>query len=150
MADTFGLSVAAWSPLAGGVLSGKFTRGDEGPSQSRLDRSQISERDLAIAHDVQAAADETGASPSQVAIAWTTARSRSIHPIVGARRLDQLEDNLAAARLVLPEEVVRRLDEASAISLGFPHDFISGTSAWIYGEAGQRVEPRNDRGRSGP
>jgi aryl-alcohol dehydrogenase-like predicted oxidoreductase len=141
MASAFDLSVAAWSPLAGGVLSGKFTRGDA-PSQSRVKSENISEHDLQIARAVQDVAEEIGATPSQVAIAWTMSRSPSIHPIVGARRVDQLEDNLAAAGVTLPEGAAQRLDEVSAITLGFPHDFIRDTAGWLYGDAGERVEPR--------
>src|SRR4029079_18143292 len=93
MARSLGLGVTAWSPLAGGVLSGKYTPA-EGPSgASRLNRTDISPRELAVATAVQAVADEIGATPPQVAIAWTTARWPGIHPILGARRVDQLVEN---------------------------------------------------------
>jgi aryl-alcohol dehydrogenase-like predicted oxidoreductase len=136
MARTLGLSVAAWSPLAGGVLSGKFTRGDTAGGTAggtRVDRSAISERDLAIARTVDAVADGLGWSSSQVALAWTRAHNPDVHPIVGARRLDQLTDNLAAADRVLPADAVAKLDEVSAIELGFPHDFITSTREFVYG-----------------
>ena len=97
MADASGLSIAAWSPLAGGLLSGKFTRGDT-PTGTRVTAGGISERDLAIARAVQGVADTIGATPSQVAIAWTMSRHPAVHPIVGARRLDQLADNLQRRR----------------------------------------------------
>jgi len=138
MADELALSIAAWSPLAGGRLTGKFTReGDGGPS--RVARGDVSERDLSIARHVDAVADELGVTSSQVALAWTMTSRPSIHPIIGARRLDQLHDNLAAAELNLPEEAVRRLDEASAIELGFPLDFIDATRNFVYGAAGERA-----------
>jgi aryl-alcohol dehydrogenase-like predicted oxidoreductase len=139
MADALGLSIAAWSPLAGGILSGKFSRGIE-PGDTRVDASKIAERDLGIARVVDAVADELGVSSSQVALAWTRARRPSVHPIIGARKLDQLTDNLAAVDLVLPEEALTRLDEASAIELGFPHDFIAGTRDFVYGPVGLRVD----------
>ncbi len=139
MADALGLSVAAWSPLAGGILSGKFSRGAD-PGSTRVDADKISERDLGIARVVDAVADELGVSSSQVALAWTRARRPSVHPIVGARKLDQLTDNLAAVDLVLPDEALTRLDEASAIELGFPHDFIAGTREFVYGPVGLRVQ----------
>ena len=138
MADALGLSIAAWSPLAGGILSGKFSRGLE-PGETRVDASKISERDLGIARVVDAVADELGVSSSRVALAWTRARRPFVHPIIGARKLDQLTDNLAAVDLVLPDEAVARLDEASAVELGFPHDFITGTREFVYGPAGLRV-----------
>jgi aryl-alcohol dehydrogenase-like predicted oxidoreductase len=131
-ATTFGLSTAAWSPLAAGLLTGKFTRGDhDGPS--RVDRASVKERDLTIARAVDAVADELGTTSSRVALAWTRAHRPTVHPIIGARRLDQLTDNLAAVDLELPAEVVRRLDEVSAIEPGFPHDFMASTREFVFG-----------------
>jgi len=143
MADALGLSVAAWSPLAGGILSGKFSRATGGAGQAgdtRVDAGKISERDLGIAREVDAVADELGVSSSQVALAWTRARRPSVHPIIGARKLDQLMDNLAAVDLALPDRALERLDEASAIELGFPHDFIAGTREFVYGPVGLKVD----------
>jgi aryl-alcohol dehydrogenase-like predicted oxidoreductase len=140
MAGELGLSVTAWSPLAGGRLTGKYTRqGHDGPT--RVDRTEVTDRELAIAREVDAVADELGATSSQVALAWITTRPAPvpIHPIIGARRLEQLADNLAAAELHLPAEAVARLDKASAIELGFPHDFIDSTQDFVYGDVGERV-----------
>ncbi|ADI09532.1 aldo/keto reductase [Streptomyces bingchenggensis BCW-1] len=147
MAEALELSVAAWSPLAGGVLSGKFTRpGADGPS--RVDRGTVSERDLEIARTVDAVADELGVSSSQVAIAWTRAHHPSIHPILGARNLAQLTDNLSAIDLALPEDAVARLDEAGAIDLGFPMEFILDTTTdFVYGPSGKRVDGRRSQWR---
>nr|WP_322756443.1 aldo/keto reductase [Frankia sp. Cas3] len=89
MAEAFGMTVAAWSPLAGGILSGKYTRPGRADARTRLSPESISEHDRAIARAVQDVADELGATASQVAIAWTRTHSRAIHPILGARRLDQ-------------------------------------------------------------
>ena len=144
MAKSTAMSLAAWSPLAGGILSGKFTRSDIAGA-SRVAAGSISERDLAIARTVQDVADELGVTSSQVAIAWTTARSPAVHPIVGARRLDQLVDNLGAVDCQLDAGALRRLDDASAISLGFPHDFIRETAGFVYGAAGERVLTRGSR-----
>ncbi|MBX7555713.1 aldo/keto reductase [Streptomyces sp. tea 10] len=142
MAANLELSVAAWSPLAGGLLSGKFTRpGTDGPS--RVDRADVSEGDLAIARAVDEVADELGVSSSQVAIAWTRAHRPWIHPILGARNPAQLSDNLAAIDLELPEDAVARLDKASAIELGFPMDFIlDTTSEFVYGPSGGQTDSR--------
>lgn len=139
MAEASGLAIAAWSPLAGGVLSGKFTSG-AGPGKTRIAADKISERDLAIARVVRDVADEIGASPSQVAIAWTASRHPGVHPIVGARRLDQLADNLGAVTVTLDAEARDRLDKASTITLGFPYDFIRETAGFVYGAAGERVD----------
>jgi aryl-alcohol dehydrogenase-like predicted oxidoreductase len=141
MAEALEVSVAGWSPLAGGVLSGKLTRsGPAGPS--RVVRADVSERDLRIAREVDLVADELEVSSSQVALAWTMARVPTLHPIVGARRLEQLTDNLAATDLRLPEQAVRRLDEASAIELGFPMEFIASTQGFVYGSVGHQVDVR--------
>lgn len=144
MAEAFGMSVAAWSPLQGGILSGKYAQpgGDE---PTRHDPGSLGEREHTVAGAVREAADELGVSPAQVALAWTMARSPAVHPIVGARRVEQLVDNLGAAELALPAEVVTRLEETTGFRLGFPAEFIAGTSPWVYGAAGQRVVPRRPR-----
>ncbi|MEU6509709.1 aldo/keto reductase [Streptomyces sp. NPDC046942] len=140
--EALGLSVAAWAPLARGVLSGKFTRG-EATQGSRIKRDDISERDLAIAREVDAVADDLGATSSQVALAWTRAHHTWVHPIIGARTADQLTDSLAALELELPEDAIRRLDTASAFDLGFPQDFISMSRDFVYGEVNKNFQPRH-------
>lgn len=141
MARALDLSVAAWSPLAAGKLSGKFSRGGA-EEAARTRREDVSEGDLTIARAVDAVADGLGWSSSQVALAWTRAHNPDVHPIIGARTIDQLTDNLAAAERVLPGDALRRLDEVSAIPLGFPHDFISATQEFVYGDAGKLLDPR--------
>ncbi len=135
MAESLGLGVTAWSPLAGGVLSGKYTRRGGPTTGGRLTAESLSARDHAIARVVQDVADDLGATPSQVAIAWTASRSPAIHPILGARNLDQLRDNLAAADLTLPPDSLDRLEQATGFTLGFPGDFIAQTSPWVFGAA---------------
>ena len=139
MAADSNLSVAAWSPLAGGVLTGKFTRGpQEGPA--RVNRDEISERDLRIAAEVDAVAHGLGVTSSQVALAWVRSKRRPfVHLVLGARHADQLAGNLAALDVDLPGEALRRLDEVSAIPLGFPHDFIESTRSYVYGPAGEKT-----------
>ncbi len=134
MAEALGMTVAAWSPLADGILSGKFTRQAAEPG-TRIDPATLSEHQRAVAATVQEVGDGLGATPAQVAIAWTRARSPAIHPIIGARRLDQLLDNLGAADLELPAEAVARLDAATELDLGFPATFISDNSPWVFGAA---------------
>jgi aryl-alcohol dehydrogenase-like predicted oxidoreductase len=141
MAGALGLSVAAWAPLAGGVLSGKFTRSAP-DGLTRVNPDDISERDRRIAAEVDAVADELGVSSSQVALAWVLARRPLVHPIIGARRLDQLAGNLAALQLSLPDEAARRLDEVSAIELGSPHDSIESARSIFYGAVAERTDRR--------
>ena len=138
MAAAFGLSVAAWSPLAGGVLSGKFTRSADAGA-TRVNRTSISERDLAIARTVDAVADDLGLPSAQVALAWVLSRP-GVHPILGARRVEQLLELLPATGLVLPLAAVKRLDQATAVELGFPTDFIRSTTDFVYGPVGRQVD----------
>ena len=120
---------------AGGILSGKFTRPHGPEPGTRIDPASISEHQRNVATTLQAVADDAGATPSQVAIAWTRKRSPAIHPIIGARRLDQLLDNLGATDVDLGDDNAARLDAAAEIDLGFPATFIRETSRWVFGAA---------------
>ncbi len=144
MAEAYGMTVAAWSPLGNGILSGKYTRpgGPEDGGRVRAASLPLTEHDLSVARVVDEVAAGLGVTSSQVAIAWTRARSRAVHPIVGARTVEQLRDNLGAASLELPAEAVARLEEATGFVKGFPSDFIDGASSWIFGESGLRVDGR--------
>jgi aryl-alcohol dehydrogenase-like predicted oxidoreductase len=143
MAEALGMSVAAWSPLAGGILSGKYTRGGAPSEPQRLNADAVSERDLEIVRAVQTVAAELGASAAQVAIAWTMAKSPALHPILGARRREQLVENLGALEVELPADAVAQLDAVTRFEVGFPLDFIAKNSAWVFGAAAQS----QDRGR---
>jgi aryl-alcohol dehydrogenase-like predicted oxidoreductase len=134
MAREMGLGVVPWSPLAGGVLTGKYSRADldvgEGSADPRGSRKsvaaavgQLNERGLAIADVVKEVAAETGKTPAQVAIAWTLLNPAVTSTILGARTPAQLEDNLGAFDVSFTDEQRARLDEASAVDLGFPHEF---------------------------
>lgn len=140
MAEMYGMTVAAWSPLAGGVLSGKYTRPGAAESGTRINADSLSDHDEAVAAVVQDVADEMGVTPSQVAIAWTMATWPNVHPIIGARRLDQLLDNLRAVDCHLPDEAVARLEAITNFDVGFPTDFIAETAPWVFGEANSRVD----------
>jgi aryl-alcohol dehydrogenase-like predicted oxidoreductase len=135
MAEALGLGVTAWSPLAGGVLSGKYSRPGGATGSARLDPASLDEHAHAVAQAVQDVADARGATPAQVAIAWTMTRSPSIHPILGARRAGQLRDNLGALDVRLSAEECARLEAATGFTLGFPGDFITQTSSWVFGAA---------------
>ncbi|EFH83449.1 aldo/keto reductase [Ktedonobacter racemifer] len=142
MAEAYGMSVATWGPLADGLLSGKFTRASRVEARTRLSPATISERDHAVVRVVQEVADQLGITPAQVAIAWIRSRSRAIHPIIGARRLDQLVENLGALTVSLPSELVARLDTATDFEIGFPANFINWTTPFVYGETGPLVDQR--------
>ncbi|MFN6528181.1 aldo/keto reductase [Nostoc sp. ChiSLP03a] len=127
LAKAFDLAVTPWSPLGGGVLTGKYNRSPQGGAeQGRLETlgGGISEKNLAIAEVVSQVAAEIDRTPSQVALAWLRAQSGVIIPIIGARKLSQFQDNLASIEVNLAPEHLQRLDEVSQIELGFPHDFL--------------------------
>ena len=135
MAEALGLGVAAWSPLGGGVLSAKYSGSGTSLGQTRLDPASLDERAHAISRAVQAVAHDRGATPAQVALAWTMARSPAIHPIIGARRVEQLRDNLGAVNIRLSGEECARLEAVTGFEAGFPSDFIAQTSDWVFGAA---------------
>lgn len=123
MARAFGLAVTPWSVLGAGVLSGKYT-GGEGTGRAAARVAKV-ERNLGIAEVVRGVAAEAGATPAQVAIAWARQQPGTVLPILGARNLAQLEDNLGALDVRLDAAHLAALDAASAIELGFPHDFLA-------------------------
>ncbi|MEN3264521.1 aldo/keto reductase [Pseudonocardia sp.] len=136
MAEAFGMTVTTWSPLAGGILSGKFTRPGGPPNPgTRVDPASLTAHQRQVATVVQSVADDLGATASQVAIAWTRRRSPAIHPIIGARRLDQLIDNMGALDIALPADSVAQLESAATFEVGFPTSFIDETSPWVFGAA---------------
>ena len=127
MAKALNIGVTAWSPLGGGVLTGKYNQPN--PVDGRLSMTdqpfQILDRDLKIAETVLEIAGEIGKSPAQVALNWLRNRPNSVIPIIGARRLSQLQDNLACVDFNLTGEQLQRLDNISAISLGFPQELLA-------------------------
>jgi aryl-alcohol dehydrogenase-like predicted oxidoreductase len=133
MAEAYGLTVTAWSPLGGGVLSGKYSAGPPAET-TRLRRDTISDHDLGVARVVQEIASELGVTPAQVALAWTRQRN-TVLPIIGARTVDQLHDNLGCTAVTLPPQLATRLETATGFSLGFPADFITQTTPWVLGNA---------------
>jgi aryl-alcohol dehydrogenase-like predicted oxidoreductase len=113
MARTLGLALAAWSPLGRGRLVGK-------PAQGAV---------AEVAGVVAAVASEVGASPAQIALAWL--RSRQVIPVLGASRTGQMEDNLRALQIDLDEKRLARLDEATRVPLGYPHDFLAQQASFL-------------------
>jgi aryl-alcohol dehydrogenase-like predicted oxidoreductase len=115
--------------LAGGVLSGKYQAGDTegGRYDSDMMKSFLpaQERQGRVVSALRQVSEQTGRSLAQVALAWLRYRPVPVIPIIGSRRIAQLEDNLASLTLTLSPEQVTALDEASAIEMGFPHDFYS-------------------------
>ena len=127
MAKALGIGVTAWSPLAGGALTGKYTGGskEEGRYSTEMMQAFLpeKERQERVVSAVRQISAETGRSLAQVALAWLRYRDVPVIPIIGARKLTQFKDNLESLTLKLTAEHLQKLDEASAIPLGFPHDF---------------------------
>ena len=128
-----GVTLIPYSPLAGGVLSGRYTvadaTGDANPEGSRKAMLQrtgaFNARNMAIADAVREIAAATNHTPSQVAIAWLLTRPGRPLPVLGARTATQLEDNLGALTVTLAPEHVQRLEEVSAFDLGYPHALLA-------------------------
>lgn len=127
MANSFKLGLVAWSPLAGGLLSGKYhannANGSRYTQETGKEFLRTGERIDRVVGALNKVSEETGRSMAQVALAWLRYRDIPIIPIIGARRISQLQDNLDSLTLELNPEQVSRLNQASAIELGFPHDF---------------------------
>ena len=132
MAREMGLGVIPYSPLAGGVLTGKYSRADLTATPSdgtrknfNLALGALTERNLAVADAVREVATELGHTPAQVGLAWTLQNPGVTAPIIGARTPEQLADNLGALDVEFTADHLARLDTASAIELGAPHDTLA-------------------------
>ncbi|MGF0336940.1 MULTISPECIES: aldo/keto reductase [Pseudomonadaceae] len=121
-AEKMGLLV--WSPLAGGLLSGKFSRENQSPEGSRRSSFDFPIVDKARAWDVidvlRPIAEAHGCSPARIALAWLLAKPAVTSIIVGAKRLGQLQDNIAAVDITLSEEEIARLDAVSELPPEYP------------------------------
>lgn len=127
MARAFGLAIAAWSPLAGGVLTGKYrdrsTNGDG--VRATLAQRRSGKRTDAIVETVAQIAQARKVQPSLIALAWLSSRGPDVFPIVGAKTLAQFEENVAFVNIALSSDELDRLDRASEIDAGFPNRFLA-------------------------
>ena len=145
MAKALNIGVTAWSPLGGGLLTGKYHSKEA--AEGRYSTVQMEpfrrsgEQVDRIVSVVKKVSEETGRSTAQVALAWLRYRDIPVIPIVGARRIAQLQDNLESLTLQLNEKQLAELNEASAIELGFPHQFyeLDMVKAMIYGGLRDRI-----------
>jgi aryl-alcohol dehydrogenase-like predicted oxidoreductase len=152
MAAELGLGVVPWSPLASGVLTGKYDRSDlatdstGSPNGTRRDiaagNGALTERALDIADTVTKVAAELDTTPSRVAIAWDLQNPAVTAPILGVRTLAQLEDNLGALDVEFTADQLAALDAASAVPLGFPHEFLQRPMTRTVMGGNTVVEPR--------
>jgi aryl-alcohol dehydrogenase-like predicted oxidoreductase len=134
MARGLGLGVLAWGPLGGGVLSGKYAD-EASPAEDRR-LADVEPDKLAVARAVAEVAADHGLASPQVALAWLRAQPGVI-PILGARTAAQLADNLTCLDVDLSPEALAKLDRASHVPRGFPHDFLAAADYMLGGLAAQ-------------
>ncbi|MBF0547289.1 MAG: aldo/keto reductase [Candidatus Riflebacteria bacterium] len=147
MARNFDLAVTAWSPLCGGLLSGKYKSPTDLPTGSRhkvsdWGASYLTEHNFRICEEVHNVAKELAKTPSQISLAWLLSRRDmyQVIPILGARKLDQLKENLGCLDVKIPEPFLQRLDNVSHIELGFPNDFLKHARSTTFGNTYDRID----------
>lgn len=144
MAKSFGLTVTPWSPLGAGILTGKYNQGMIAGGRLSEKSLKYNERNLSIAYVVADIAQKIGVTPAQVALAWIRERDKSFIPIIGAKREEQLKDSLGYLEVVLPKDELLRLEEVSAVDMGFPHDFLNseGVKDVVFGGNYTKIQHR--------
>ncbi len=148
MAQALGIAVTVWSPLAGGLLTGKYNAPTSEPKrwvqESPMSSAYVNDRNLKIAKAAIDIAHEINHSPSQVAINWIRQKKAQAEliPIIAGRNVGQFMDDMNCLSFELSPEHMKRLDDVSAIPLGFPHDFLGSdfVQKLIYGETRQLLE----------
>jgi aryl-alcohol dehydrogenase-like predicted oxidoreductase len=127
MAEGFGLGVMGWSPMAAGILTGKYQKGERGRAtelKASVRHADNPNNDTVVTA-VASVAEEVGAKPGQVAVAWV--KAKGVLPVIGTRTWEQLEDHLGALKVELNDEQMHRLDAVTTITLGYPHDLNSSS-----------------------
>jgi aryl-alcohol dehydrogenase-like predicted oxidoreductase len=148
MANALDIGVTAWSPLAGGLLTGKYynkkneTQVHQKQEENALEQGRLivvssrsgdpvnikfKDKDMLIIEEVNKIANEIGCTPAQIALNWIRQQQKgrnNIIPIVGARNAYQIKQNLECLNFQLTEAQLKRIDDISKIELGFPHDFL--------------------------
>jgi len=118
MARTFGFAIIPWGPLGGGLLTGKYTRGQPPPEESRFaqpgrrpaQQQRLNDRVFDVTGGLQPLAAEKGVTLSQLALAWSIHQPGVTSPIIGPRTMEQLEDNLGALEVTLTDDDHARID----------------------------------------
>ncbi len=133
-----GLGVTPWSPLRSGMLTGKYTRESvktAKPGRGVFVTRAFTETAFNVLDVLTAVAKEAGTTVARAALAWVVQRPGVASTIIGARTMEQLEDNLGALEVKLTPEQIKKLDEASKPALNFPHDFLERVKAFGYNGA---------------
>lgn len=140
MAEALGIGAALWSPLGGGLLTGKYRRGEEGrkTAWNRLIHNEDGGRKSATVDAVLSVADDLGVQPAQLAVAWLLERAQrsttGIVPVIGPRSVEQLDDYLAALDITIDDSAYSALDQVSRIELGEPYGKLAENDAPRGGE----------------
>jgi aryl-alcohol dehydrogenase-like predicted oxidoreductase len=136
MAQELGLGITPWGPLRGGALSGKYKRADKGKHQAGRGArvtNFLDDRTFDLLEICERIASELGTTVPRVALAWVQGRPGVASTIIGARTMEQLEDNLGALDVKLTPEHVQALDKATTPSLPFPTDMLSAVPTFAFG-----------------
>ena len=124
MAKEFGLGVMMYSPLAGGLLTAKYRKGEAGRISHSSDAEYSeNEKTKLIIDELVSIAEKQEATPGQIAFAWNL--SKEAFPLLGARTINQFEQSIKAAEINLTTDELIKLDALSSISLGYPHDLLN-------------------------
>jgi len=126
MAKELGMAVTPWAPIAGGALSGKYLKGQKG--RVPADSVRLNKRSTKIVEVVVDVAKKLDCSPVHVALKWCMQKDFVSIPIVGARKASQMKESLGCLDVVIPANLMKRLDEVGKPDLGFPHDFLARES----------------------
>ena len=147
-AREFGLGLTPWSPLGGGILSGKYKRTEQGVSGDGRGASvtehpvlgrHFRDRNFRIAEEVVNVARQLGRTPAQVALNWVANRPAVDSTIIGATKINQLDDNLTALDFQIPPELAERLHAVSAPEIHYPYNFFYGPGMQEMVNAGTKV-----------
>ncbi len=136
MARELGMGVTPWSPLKSGVLSGKYKRDKHGQHEAGRGpwaTKALNDRTYTLLEEMAKIASELGTTVSRVAIAWVQNRPGVTSTIIGARTLEQLDDNLASVDVKLEARHVSTLNELTVPKLNFPADFIANGASFFHG-----------------
>jgi aryl-alcohol dehydrogenase-like predicted oxidoreductase len=147
MARALGLTFTSWGMLEGGALTGKYLEESSEPRRYE----GVGAKTNAIAREVVSVAEELGATPAQIAIAWVRAQPWHTVPIVGARSETQLRENLGALDIELTSEQLERLEAASDFRGGFPRDFLESehVRGLIFGDTFELIDDPRVPGTKG-
>src|SRR5260221_6944983 len=148
MANEMGLGVVEFAPLGNGLLSGKYSReeclnesgstGFQGSRKNALETlGKFTQRNMQIVDEVKKVASEVKKSPAQVALAWLLSKSTVTSVLLGASKLEQLENNLGSLEAHLSPEQMERLDGISRVSMSFPHELLSNPTIKQTNQAGR-------------